>query len=395
MDDIERRPEFDGFRPRLLDIGRIHLRTADEREARTEAIVEGPAVGAPQMRREAAGATGRLVAQAVVRSGGRTVSLDDRRTLVATTEHGAERVKFALLCRDNSLADGATRGLTLWSGLLEVIMPEIVRKDRVVRRRLGDDRLMNEAPLPFVAVEKLWSTPPLADGRELPAEVDAISDAHVHPISAEWRMKVTRIADQEDAVLAIAVGDQAARDPFVVAEDFVGEIDAGCIANQAGSGFLGDLEPIRQPCRHEEPDVIGVHRPDEARRNWIDLPVHAARAVAMRFGEARRAEDDVIVARQAIRTGHLGADQVANRAAGTVGADQMARQNANFVVAITIAQSHVDSLAILSRRDEFGVEPNCHRGQAVGVLAQNLFQLVLRHPLAVLWIILVAGGRAV
>ena len=260
--------------------------------------------------------------------------------------------------------------------------------------RLVENKLVGGAPLCLVAIEQRAAAPALLESGDLPANVDAVGDPHVHAKPAERGMKVTSIANQKHPSVAIAVGQQPARDPFVRAEDFVWQVDAGGSADRRHCLFIGKRNPGFKRAWHEKPQVALVHRADQARHIVIDLPVHDRGALAVCFGETRSTKDDVIVARKAISANHLRADVVTDLAAGSICTDQKTRAQLADLARRRIAIAGLNATLVLGEVEVLGVVAELDRRQRQGMGAQHVFELVLRNPLAVLGKALIACGRA-
>ena len=97
--------------------------------------------------------------------------------------------------------------------------------------RGADVALADLAAVGLVGVEQLRSAPALQRAGQFPAEVDGVTDAGVHAETAGRDDEMHRITRKQHAPLAVAVGDEAARRPFVRAQDLVGHIDAGRFAD--------------------------------------------------------------------------------------------------------------------------------------------------------------------
>ena len=158
----------------------------------------------------------------------------------------------------------------------------------------------------------------------------------------------------------------------------------------AAACSLERVWPSVESGRHEEPQVVAVHRTDHRHALAAHLPVHDRGTVPVRRGQARRAEHDVVVARQPVAALELRADQVAHGAARAVGADQVARVDPAPLTGGALEHGG-DALRVLLGADEARVEAQLHRRQGLRVLAHHPLERVLRHPLRVLRVV----GRAV
>ena len=113
----------------------------------------------------------------------------------------------------------------------------------------------------------------------------------------------------------------------------------------------------------------------------------------MHLGQARRAEDGVVVAREAVNAFHRRADLITHLAARAVGADQIERSDRLLGAGLDVADMNADAGLVLLERQELLAEGDGDRGQAARMVEQHLFQFILRNPLAVLGIALVLRRR--
>src|SRR6202034_4816683 len=75
-------------------------------------------------------------------------------------------------------------------------------------------------PLAVIAVEHRGLERAAQDQRELPGEIVRIGDAGVHALAAGGQEPMRRVADQEDALVAVARRDFAGRTPGGTVDDF-------------------------------------------------------------------------------------------------------------------------------------------------------------------------------
>ena len=206
---------------------------------------------------------------------------------------------------------------------------------------------------------------------------------------------MTGVARQEDPPLAVAVSQQLAGDPFVAAQHLIGQVYARRPRDQCP--LIGHTRlPRRIDVRgHEEPGVAPVHGADQAGSVAIHLPVHDGRPVPVSAVQARRAEHDIAVARQAVLTQHAGADQVTHPAARAVGANQVVGTDRRFRAARQIAQPGPHAVRVLAQVQQFAAVADLDARQRLRVIAQHALDRVLRNPLRMLRIQRIASGRAV
>jgi hypothetical protein len=89
---------------------------------------------------------------------------------------------------------------------------------RVVRNLLGD-RLAFD----FIRVQDRGLSPTLDYTRQHPRQIHGVGDSSVHPVAGKWHPDMGRLAAQENASVAKAVGDHAASDPVLLSEYFEAE----------------------------------------------------------------------------------------------------------------------------------------------------------------------------
>ncbi len=196
-------------------------------------------------------------------------------------------------------------------------------------------------------------------------------------------MQVAGVARQEHAAVAIAVGDQAARRPLIRTQDLEVALDADGARDQRRGLEVGELLLGLDLRRHVEPVVAAIHRADNARLLAVHQPVHDRGAELVRLVQPRRAEDDVVVAREAAHAFHLAADRVAHAAARTVGADEVAALDDAHLAGGEVAHRGAHALRVLLELQQLVLEPHLDAGQRDGVLAHHFLDDVLRNPLRV------------
>ena len=202
------------------------------------------------------------------------------------------------------------------------------------------------------------------------------------------------VADQEHGALPVDVGEEPARHPLVGGKDLVGEVDPRRPGDGRSGVGVGEGLALLHAGRHEEPDLALVHGADQARAVGVDLPVLDGRPVGVRLRQSRGAEDDVVVAGEAVAPFHSGADEIAHTAPGPVGADKVARRAVERRAA-GVLQAGDDALALSLGLKEAHAEANVHRGERAGVVQQHALEGVLGNPLRVLGIEVGARRRGV
>ena len=270
------------------------------------------------MRCQAAGARAGDVVDEVAGGRRRAVFHDDGRLFIGVAQHHAERSELTQLRGLDARADFPAQLLALAGLVLQAVGSELLAQDRVIRFGLGHDPFMHRAALGLIAVQQRAAAPTLQPRRQLPAQVDPVGDPHVHPIAAEGRMQVAGVPRQEYSAQAVLVGDEPTCDPFVATQYLVRKVQASGAPDHRRRVDVGELHTGPHPRRHEEPGIASVHRPDKAGQVVVDLPVHDRRSMAVSLRQARRTEDDVVVAREAVLPLHSRADELAHHAARAI-----------------------------------------------------------------------------
>ena len=335
------------------------------------------------------------IVQEIARGRLRAVSHDDGRVVVSIAQHDTERVELAGLRDLDARSDFGAQARASLGRVFDAVLPELIANQRVIGHGLVHHVLVDGTSFPLVAVQQRRTAPALQHGGDLPAEIDSIGDTHVHSISTKRRMKVTCVACEKDAAIAIFVGDQPAGDPLVGTQHFDGNVDPGRVPDQRRHFVVGDFAAFTQLRRHEVPLVASVHGPDHARNVAIDLPVHDRRPVLVRLRESRRAEHDVVVARKTVRAVHPGTNGRSHGTSRAIRADQIVAIDAERAPAAHIANLCNDALVASLEREQLTAESQGYAGKRLGMRAQHLFHRVLRDPLRVLGIERILPRRAV
>ena len=171
------------------------------------------------------------------------------------------------------------------------------------------------------------------------------------------------------------------RHPFVHTQHFKRQAQAGGAADVIARVVHRHHHVFAQPQGHEVPAVVRIHRPQDARRVGIDLPIHDARAVAVRRHHARCFEHDVVVAGQAKVALHLGANGFTHPAAAAVAAHQVIGLHGVFLAGFKVAHGSRYAAGGLGVAHQFVVQVHLYTGQGVQVFAHHLLHRVLRNPL--------------
>src|SRR4029078_1467247 len=82
------------------------------------------------------------------------------------------------------------------------------------------------APLSLVAVEQLRAAPSLDRAGQLPRQVEGVPDPRVHAESTARDDQVRRVARDEDASFAVALGEQEVQLPLTAVDDLEVDVDA-------------------------------------------------------------------------------------------------------------------------------------------------------------------------
>lgn len=140
---------------------------------------------------------------------------------------------------------------------------------------LGDGALMDRPALPLIGGEELGAAPAAERCGELPAEIDGVADPHIHAEAAEGRVQVAGIAREERAAAAVAIGDEALRDPGVGRDDLEIEItEPGATPYQVLRIETGEVNAVGEPGRHEVPKAVLIHGPQQRRHLIVHHPIH-------------------------------------------------------------------------------------------------------------------------
>ena len=182
----------------------------EDRVAVGNAVLHRRAVVEPDMRQPRAGPGGRLIVAKQMLRPARHVA-DDRRIDIAVAELGADHlVALALL----DVGDGAEilprrrRPPACRSRMSGRHMPRHLRRPmrRIARR--ADIALADLAALDLVGREQIRATPAGKRRRKLPRQIDGVADAGIHAEPAGRDDEMHRVAGEEDAALAITIGEQ-------------------------------------------------------------------------------------------------------------------------------------------------------------------------------------------
>ena len=202
-------------------------------------------------------------------------------------------MKLAFLGLCNRGAYFCPDGVARSACIFDACNHQLARTGRMVRDRFLNHSLVNLAALDFVAWQQRFATPARQHGRELPAEIQRVANAHVHAVAAKGRMQVASIANQESAARAIALRNQLVRCPFITAQNFDLEVHAKPqrLSNQHSRVKRG----IAQLGAAKSPAVTRVQRGNDRGHFFVDQPVHHRWPEFVTFCQPRRAEDDVVV----------------------------------------------------------------------------------------------------
>ena len=257
----------------------------------------------------------------------------------------------------------------------------------MIGRGLGDGALMDRPALPLIGGEELGAAPAAERCGELPAEIDGVADPHIHAEAAEGRVQVAGIARQEHAVAAVAIGDEALRDPGVGRDDLEIEItEPGATTYQVLRIETGEINAVGEPGRHEVPEAVLIHGPQQRRHRIVHHPIHDGGTQRVPRCERGCAKDDAVILRKAAVADHGCADSVAHRAVRAIRADEGGGADLARRAGGKLGHRGDDAVRGGLERAKLGVEADRDTGERGGMRAEHLLQHVLRDPLGFLGI---------
>ena len=197
--------------------------------------------------------------------------------------------------------------------------------------------------------------------------------------------------------MPVAVGDQAARQPWVTTDDLDRKVrQAGACADHVGGIDARRIDVAGQLGRHEEPQPIHIHRAKQGGHVRVDQPVHDRLTVQVAPGQVGRAEDDAVIPEHgAVVARHVRTDGVPHRAAGAIRAHQVGAAHGGDRTRPQVLQLDVNAVRILLEARHPGFEADLHTGQRGRPGAQHLLKRVLRDPLGLLGIQLAADPPSI
>jgi hypothetical protein len=201
---------------------------------------------------------------------------------------------------------------------------------------LGDRPAVGQ-PLALVRVEQAGSGHTLEDGGELPGQIVDVLHAGVEAEAAGGRHVVRRIASQEDAPLAVALGHEGRGHPRHRAEDLDVEVgDAGGLPHD-GRASLGRVllhrAVEREVVDEEAPPVHAVDGEEGRLQAGLLDEVERGRPA----GSPRRevgAQEHVDAAIESGRALHRDAERLAHAAPRAVGRDQVSRAHGGLAAGV-------------------------------------------------------------
>ena len=324
----------------------------------------------------------------------RAVRPDDRRVVVAVAEHHAVGEPF--VPHDG----GEPVAVFLARGVVGRARRENLRAGQAlagrqhaakIAARLRDVAQADRPPLGVVGAQELRAAPALHHGLELPAEIDRVADAGVHAEAAGRRHQMGGVAGDEDAVGAVAVGDQLAPHPAHDGEDFVVEVAAHGALERRADVVLGMVDLLRRADDRHAEAVGAVDRDDgEPDALRADEDEAVAFALVVQLGKVRAAEHHVGGVGQRRRAAHGDAELLAHRAGAAVGADHVVGFDGFGLAGLGVAHPRADAVRRFGERDELAVVAQRGVRRPLREAPQDRIEHVLRHALALLR----AFGRA-
>jgi hypothetical protein len=157
----------------------------------------------------------------IIGIGRRAVRNADWRILVAVAElqpGGAEHAAYALHQR---VADSPAQFVTGRADVLDG--REFIAESFMLEIEVGghaDVSVSDRPPLGVIGRQQILAAPSFKHCRELPAKVDGVADAGIHPECAGRRQLMNGVAGEKNSALRIALGHHAAARPHAGAEPF-------------------------------------------------------------------------------------------------------------------------------------------------------------------------------
>ena len=320
-----------------------------------EGVVERAAVVEPEVRRAAArhGRRG----EAAHRVGRRRFAVvgDQRRAFVevAEVQAGAAELLYVELDALRALL-GADR-VAFGARLLDPRRHGAARLDHLLRvvHREARDLLGDRLALDLVGVEHAGVGPAGEVRRQVPREVERIGDAGVHAVAGVGHPQVCRIAADQHAPVAKALGHQAAAGPVFLAQDLVLEVGADAEDRADRCVAVDALEVFR--AGHQ----VVVHQPGLAP---VDGEAHAAAPRVRRIAapgalagneaeQPGRADVGGLHALDHRRAGEGDAERFAHHRAAAVAADEKTRVHAQCGAAVEVARLQLHAVFVLCEAD--------------------------------------------
>ena len=297
------------------------------------------------------------------RAGGH--SLHHRRIGVPVTQHRAQGKKFRKFGRPNALAHTLAHGVAFGGVVFNARLCQIAAQMGVVGASFFEHMHMHRATLALVTGQQRLAAPALQDGSQFPSEVHRVTHAHVHAKTTKGRVQVAGIARQKNAPVPVLCSDDLVCHPFVHTEGLVRQIDAGGPADQVGGVVQRHLHTRCQAGGHEEPSVIGVHRPGQAGHLLVDQPVHDGFAMRMGLRQPRCAKHDVVVAGHAESAFHSRTNGLARQAASPITTCQVVSLYLERFGRFQVAHGGHHAAVCLFNAHHFSIQPDLHAGYRI------------------------------
>lgn len=370
----ERQPGGGGRPHQRLGVGRGRPEP-QQREAGPQQVVEAPALVEPRVRGQMSRSRGRYVGAHGVRRRRRAVRDDDRGALVPVPELDPETGELPGLVPKGHRGHLAG-AITVAPRVLEPGQRGPFRTAREVVRRLVDHPLVHRPPLGLVAVEQRPAAPTLHRRRQLPAQVDGVADAHVHPVAAGRGMQVRRVTEEEHPPAAVAARQQPLRGPGAVGHHLAGELRADGPVEVRADLVLGH-PPVAAPDEVEPPGVDAVEGTQDGLEVVVHRPVLDGGSLVVDRPERRSVEHGGDVVGEHVVAVHADVQLPAHGGACPVAAREIAAPVAESGPRGRLGGLHQDVLAGV--RDPLGrhAGPPGDVREAHGPLAQHPLQGVL------------------
>ncbi len=310
---------------------------------------------------------------------------DDRRGIVVVAEVEARaaillHVEIVGRSRKRSARRVAARRVILdLRGHAAALRHHLHRMIHGKARHLVGDGLA----LRLIGIKDRSRRPSVQMRRQLPAEIDGISNARIHAVARIGHPQMRGVAADEDPAVAEAIGHQPAPDPVLLAEDFVLEplVDAEDGTDRPVAIDRVELRLVGPQMIMDQPAVVAVDRNGGAGTSRVEREHHPGRLVrAHQLLQLRRLDEGRLHALDHRRAGQAGADRFADEGAAAVAADHEVGFDAERVSTVEVATQRDHTIVVLLDIGDFRARQNGDARLSGGVAEQDRLEIDLVDP---------------